>query len=194
MLDSKIITEKKLNCIIDYALDRSVEIPKELNIPVPRDGKSDLGLHARYELIRWAFTANKIPRGTYPKKIIDGVYEMPVYSMEEALRMVHPNLEESPCIFALENNISYREECPQGLCDDYSQILRRYPKLLESKRTFFVEMYLINPRLRMDLTWGECGYYIGEKSEYLVDDRNTEIFRNSNVDTVYRYQVYELLF
>jgi hypothetical protein len=87
-----------------------------------------------------------------------------------------------------EDNPEFRE---YGVCDDYKQVLEKYPELISSKRQFVMSVTPINKSKQPadgGWRWHKWGEYIGNQKptrEYLHDE--------PIIEKVFVYHIYELI-
>lgn len=114
-----------------------------------------------------------------PELIEKGVYESPSFNN---LFFLDGNYKEFFSLSELDSSDSY------GVCDDYNQILNKFPVIQNSEREFviFVTPILKAEQEEWGWRWHKWGEYIGTQNptmEYLADE--------PNIDKVYVFAVFE---
>ena len=78
-----------------------------------------------------------------------------------------------------------------GVCDNWKQLIERYPELSESSKNYCISITAIDPASQPEFDgwrWHKWGEYIGTQSptyEYIYDE--------PVIDLVYCYHIYQIL-
>ena len=100
------------------------------------------------------------------RKIIDGVFEIGHFSFGNMIKAQEK--EEYPSFFPY--------FCSYGICDNYQQILKRCPELVEGDRKFAISITPVEKKKQSPedgWRWHKWGPYIGQHkitTEYLYDE------------------------